>query len=187
MEKMRIEKVLISDDIKSIYWGNGPWIGEFDYISDIYKDYIYRVIRKAVWSDTKKKYLECGYFCGYVKIPSDYPFYKNISEFLVNKNGEVEVTSLESPEFELDVHGGITFSEINESGEFWIGFDCAHSMDIIPSIKHTDHLKEMIEKFPAHAQQLKNSPIFKKSYKNSKFAEEQCKSLIDQLISLKSS
>lgn len=57
-----------------------------------------------------------GHLSGYVKIPDGCPI----------KHGTYDV--------DVDVHGGITYN-VKEDGEHWIGFDCGHCEDIIPSIR----------------------------------------------------
>lgn len=61
------------------------------------------------------------HLCGYIFVPSWHPFY--------NK-GDTELNSL----FEIDVHGGITYSYSDDFDEWKIGFDCAHGGDISPGI-----------------------------------------------------
>lgn len=58
-----------------------------------------------------------GYRCGYVRIPVGHAWYKNSDP-------------------DCEVHGGITFSAMDETCDkggaddaWWIGFDCAHAWD----------------------------------------------------------
>ena len=51
---------------------------------------------------------------GYIFLEEIHYFYKNVYEDLLN----------------INVHGGITYSDINEDGLYKIGFDCNHSYDI---------------------------------------------------------
>lgn len=61
-----------------------------------------------------------GYRCGYVKVQPGHPWHGVAAE-----------------EIDVDVHGGLTFSEhdqpcANPDGKddgYWVGFDCAHYMD----------------------------------------------------------
>lgn len=55
-----------------------------------------------------------GYWCGYVRLPKEHPFF-----------------GLRMEDIAIDVHGGITYSD--SSG--WIGFDCAHYNDITPIVE----------------------------------------------------
>lgn len=55
------------------------------------------------------------WYCGYVVIPEDHPFYG---------------LDYEEVEEDIDVHGGLTFSgEFEDVDGFLVGFDCAHAGD----------------------------------------------------------
>lgn len=111
-------------------WPKGEWDDEPD---------------KAQWIDEKTG-LDClivrngsGALCGYVGVPA------------ANKNFEVEYDDVRSNGEWLEVHGGLTFSDkckpsddestgICHAGDiandivWWLGFDCAHSGDILPKL-----------------------------------------------------
>jgi hypothetical protein len=61
---------------------------------------------------------EAGHRCGYVRVPPGHPLHGK-----------------DYDEAEVDVHGGLTFAEIepcveHEDGQgWWFGFDCAHCFD----------------------------------------------------------
>lgn len=57
-----------------------------------------------------------GHLCGYVRIPTDHFFF-----------------SLTDMDAVIDAHGGITYDR-TEGDDRWIGFDCAHGGDFVPSI-----------------------------------------------------
>lgn len=69
-----------------------------------------------------------GAWCGYVGVPSNHPWYRK---------GYDEVNA--------EVHGGLTYANecqgdichVPDPGEsdevWWLGFDCAHAMDICPA------------------------------------------------------
>src|SRR4051812_17731696 len=104
-------------------WGPGAWDNEPD---------------KKQWADPATG-LAClivrnamGALCGYVGVPKGHPAYGK-------EYGSVDV----------DVHGGLTFSDkcsesssecggichVAPEGEddvWWLGFDCAHYMDLVP-------------------------------------------------------
>jgi hypothetical protein len=107
----------------------GPWTGEPD---------------KVQWTD-KETQLPCiikrspiaGMWCGYVGIPKEHSLYGLDSE-------EINHLSI------LNIHGDITFAAACQEGPpeatichipqeeklddvWWLGFDCAHSFDIIPN------------------------------------------------------
>lgn len=62
-----------------------------------------------------------GYLCGYVGIPETHNHYKKGYDYL-NKIDE------------LEVHGGLTFSDKmnDEDGLWYFGFDAAHAFDLMP-------------------------------------------------------
>jgi len=60
-----------------------------------------------------------GYRCGYIKVEPGHPWFGQHYDAV-----------------DADVHGGLTFSEADvpcdaegEDQDWWLGFDCAHSMD----------------------------------------------------------
>lgn len=56
-----------------------------------------------------------SHWCGYVSIPKGHPMY-----------GQPSTSALFDS---LKVHGGITFAEFVEDGQYMVGFDCAHAAD----------------------------------------------------------
>lgn len=63
-----------------------------------------------------------GVWCGYVRLPETHALYKK--EFL---------------NFDIECHGGLSFSEyglpdIHEEPGWFIGFDCAHGGDLVPTM-----------------------------------------------------
>lgn len=108
-------------------WDEGPWQEEPDL---------------AYWIDDATGYhclinrTKTGILCGYVGIPENHP-YVHRDDFDV----------------ELKVHGGITFAGSECHVDFgkhpevahaqsliyapawWFGFDCAHSSDLMPTVK----------------------------------------------------
>ncbi|MEO1658280.1 MAG: hypothetical protein AAFR65_11195 [Pseudomonadota bacterium] len=63
-----------------------------------------------------------GHLCGYVRLPADHPMWGKDYD---------DVTA--------DVHGGLTYARdhapLDESdGGWWLGFDCAHYGDLVPSV-----------------------------------------------------
>ena len=160
--KNKIEKELFSRDFKLQFLGYGDWLDEPDQIQFEYKGFlclIDRIIIKEPYALVEAYF--GGHLCGYIFLPSDHPLYgKNFDEI------------------DLDCWRGITHAE--ESTHGWkIGFDCAHSSDIVPSmlklrtdgiLQHIyDTQKEFIE-----------SPLFSPTYKNVSFCIKQCKSLATQ-------
>lgn len=66
-------------------------------------------------------------WCGYVEVPEGHPWHGRHLDYLGHVN----------------VHGGITFAGdivepmIEGSSGWWIGFDCAHAGDYMPSLDST--------------------------------------------------
>ncbi|WP_462370335.1 hypothetical protein [Oxalobacter formigenes] len=121
-------------------WGDGPWMSEPDY---------------EKWTDAATG-LEClirrsvtGALCGYVKIPEDNPLHN--------------VAYQNKPLSQILVHGGLTFAgDIENDGQYWVGFDCAHYTDICPAIFIM--------------------PGFNRGeYKDIEFVRQQCRLLADQV------
>ena len=54
-----------------------------------------------------------GYRCGYVSIPRSHDWHGKSYNDLWN----------------IEVHGGLTYSRLGTDGEWWLGFDCAHFCD----------------------------------------------------------
>lgn len=128
-------------------WGDGPWQGEPD---------------KASWTDEETG-LPClvvrgpsGALCGYVAVSEGHPWF----EKPYGGGGWDDQTA---PDCVIDVHGGLTFSDLGDEGRpesegichvpeegqpdhvWWFGFDCAHAWDITPGSnarlrEHAPHL-----------------------------------------------
>jgi hypothetical protein len=159
-----------SAEMKLKHLGYGEWVEEPDLIEFEYKDFECKVLRILHREPYSKE--ECyfgGYLCGYVKIPENHPSF--------NKQYN---------DIEVDCHGGLTYSE-KEENAYWIGFDCAHLMDYVPSMelfrKTNKDLLEFRKKFPI-PQEYKSHPLFKPTYKNVNFCMEECKSIVNQLIEI---
>lgn len=79
---------------------------------------------------------EVGHRCGYVRVPPGHPLHGKFYD---------------SPD--LDVHGGLTFAEIepcteHEDGQgYWFGFDCAHSGDASYDVNATPVTEEGKRRF----------------------------------------
>lgn len=72
--------------------------------------------------DCRIERMPMGHLCGYVRIPEVHPWY---------------LKSYSDLEDAGDVHGGLTFGgTLNSAGGYWIGFDCAHSRDLVPNTRY---------------------------------------------------
>jgi len=83
----------------------------------------------AEWMDEDTKY-KCRIkrnpstlsLCGYVGVPKSHPCWGRKYDDMYD--------SIE----DLSVHGGLTYSDGDDDGWWWLGFDCAHSGDLSPSV-----------------------------------------------------
>lgn len=164
-----IEKHLYTSDEKFQWWGYDEWVEEPDEVEFEHEGIKCRICRVAVKEPyVKKLHIFGGYLCGYVCIPSDHSYYHKIYENM-----------------EIRVHGGLTFGEVSDG--HWIGFDCGHFGDYVPSLEYLKKTAPWMQKFTDDMQELKDrfnlhdSPIFNKSYKNIEFCIGECKSMAEQL------
>lgn len=130
-----------------------------------YRDYEYLIT-----------FTNLGYRCGYVAVPNANPAIINL------KNEEIAIDILDKM---IECHGGVTFfsnkhslkEELNSTClDFWIGFDCGHfgdSKDIINMYKYFKNnvINDRID-FPEEI------------IKTYEYVEDECKSIIDQLINI---
>jgi hypothetical protein len=117
------------DQLDRSRWGSGPWNDEPD---------------KAQWPDPTTglpcllKRSRMGNLCGYVGVPEGHPWHGKGYD-----------------DIDAEVHGGLTYSDQCEEIErpeegichipgpgepdnvWWLGFDCAHFMDLVPSMAQT--------------------------------------------------
>jgi hypothetical protein len=156
---MKITHLFNSSD-KLEAWGPGEWVEEADQADFEYKGTRCHVVRVVAQPS-----MQLGHFCGYIFVNQTHPWY---------------LKDAFGPDIDVDIHGGLTFSKLEEKA--WkIGFDCAHSGDIIPSMHSTmgETRKKLIEKHPWIPEKC---PVFKESYKNLDFAINECKKLADQSL-----
>lgn len=156
----------LTKEMKKEIWGDGPWVDEPDFL-EFYHKGINCIVRRHYEDGFGGN---CGNFCGYVQIPKE--------NTLHGKKDEIV-------EDELSVHGGITFDEY-ENGEHWVGFDCAHSSDFMPSMIHQVENPFLTGLKEAFMQDLKKAfPDFtppKRIYKTWDFVIEETKKLAEQLL-----
>lgn len=73
-------------------------------------------------------------------------------------------------DIDIECHGGLTYSNIDyQTKDMVIGFDCAHYMDIVPY--YYDHHNSLV--------------WIGAKYRNMKYLEIECKSIVNQLIAIK--
>lgn len=153
-------------------FGEGRWIDEPDLVEFVFKSYTCFISRN-----------EGGSLCGYVEIPEGHPWegkhYRDIDCEchcgLTFCNDQPENTLLDG----LLVYEALRRKE-NEP--FIIGFDCAHSCDIVPACEKTLQIVEqnMKEKYPYKHETFFN--LFLRTYKDINYVIEECKSIVDQAI-----
>lgn len=108
---------------------DAPWENEPD--REIFSAHGFTcLVNRAVFRDelgNRDARFGGGHLCGYVAVPKGHPWYKKTDRDL-----------------DVRVHGGVTYTShcsgdiCHETGEslpddvWWIGFDCAHHMDVMP-------------------------------------------------------
>ncbi len=162
-----IKNHLLTSDEKTSYWGDGEWVGEPDEVIFTYNDIECKIMRVFIPEPyTEQFHMFGGHLCGYVRIPCNHPYYQKKYE-----------------DMDICCHYGLTYGECNEG--HWIGFDCAHSSDYLPStefLKKTDKELIKISKEFALPKSFKNLSLFNPVYRNIDFCIQQCKEIVDQLI-----
>ena len=97
-----------------------------------------------------------GALCGYVGLPNEHPLYA--------------VHYLEESFPDVNVHGGVTFSDRMTDREnlWWVGFDCSHYGDYVPGM--------------ASFMNPLNIPSYEKGvYRDMSYVRAECASLAEQL------
>ena len=148
-----------------------------------------------------------GHRCGYVGIKPGHPLYKkHFSDYLDIPKSELDGEEIgnrgiipiffaafdDDDRIRMDVyfnvHGGLTYSSDNnntypvESNLWWLGFDCAHYMD--------GKNLELVEKYwgddPNIQRRIEIEREFPNYYevRSKEYVENECKSLVDQIINL---
>ena len=114
---------------------------------------------EAVWIDGETGYVcearrsRIGAWYGCVRLPENH---------ILNDD------KLQTEDFDLEVHGGVTFFDKKEDDFYWIGFDCAHEFDILPTFPIIQQRSDLI------------------TYKNLDYVKEECKKLAKQLKEISS-
>ena len=151
--------------------GPGEWVDEPDFTCFVVSG-IQCVIRRVMYHPTPLEIrVFGGHFCGYVEIPSYHPLYKKSDDYFEGQD--------------LECHGGITFNNIDMNECHLIGFDCAHSGDLVPSIEKDRNsgissaiLKQINQEIK---KELKISPLFIPVYRNFEYVYQECTYLAQQV------
>lgn len=151
-------KHIYSADDKRKWFGEGEWVDEPDtiyFFVNGYKCFIERKVCDEISGDKFGGHL-CGYITGLLKA------LENIDE--------------------LDVHGGITYHELEKDG-YAIGFDCAHYTDLLPSTEIVRKKYNLENTFPQMQEYKKSFPrLFESHYRNIEYVINQLKKLTKQLV-----
>lgn len=157
------EEKLFTREQKTQFWGDGEWVNESDDVKFEHEGFLCHIRRIAVldgYKDNSEVYIFGGHLCGYIKLPEGHPY-----------------IGVKWSDVDLEMHGGLTYSAQSEDG-YWIGFDCAHSGDTIPSMKKIK--EKIIREHESYCHKLGVS-VFPESYKNMEFCITECKSICEQL------
>ena len=96
-----------------------------------------------------------GHRCGYVQLPDNHP-----------------CSGKDCDDLEINVHGGVTYSEGNV-----FGFDCAHSMDAQDVTIMDDDHKKLYSKYPEYLTKVG-------TVKTTEFCIAECESMAKQFKEL---
>ena len=149
------------------YLPAGPWIDEPDELYFNHKGIDCKISRILAFENNGRIF--GGHCCGYCKIP----------ELMATSECFEQSTTAE---LGFSVHGGITYSEFAADG-CWIGFDCAHSGDIVPSMLETKRrIREELQQKLIGWNLSPFSKVFIDEYRDINFVRKECESLAEQII-----
>lgn len=161
--KNEIRKEIYDRQFKLKFMGYGDWIDEPDWVKFEYVGFnclIARVVKREPYANEEAYF--GGHLCGYIFLPDNHPLHgKPIDEI------------------DLDCHGGITWSELTDEG-CMIGFDCGHSMDLIPTMEQQRCTRGGFIDFIKIPEEYKKLSLFNPTYKNLSFCIKECKKLAKQ-------
>lgn len=156
--------MIVDAKFKLKHFGEGEWVNEPDEFSFEYLGVKCNVKRIIIREPCEEEVYFGGHFCGYVEIPYNHPYHHKKYE-----------------DMDIECHGSLTYGEVHVG--HWIGFDCAHAGDIVPSMKK---LREGYSKriFPI-PEEFKDCALFNPVYRNLEFCIQQCQSIVTQLMEKK--
>lgn len=163
--KITKEEHHFTSDEKIKWLGYGEWVEEPDTVVFEYLGYeacVQRVIKRE---PCKQEAYFGGHLCGYVRIPEENMYFKQ-------------------KEIHVDCHYGLTFNEMHE--EHWIGFDCGHSGDLIPTMELMKKQRQAsgeFEPFPI-PKGFENFALFHPVYRNMQYCIDECVNIIEQLANI---
>ena len=152
-------------------WGPGPWDGEPDREEWRYRGLPCLIVRNHM-----------GAWCGYVAVPPGHPWHGRSYEAVdAACHGGLTFASAcaERPKAQFII--GNTICHAPREGEpadvWWLGFDCAHSEDLIPF--HQAAARHL-SGFPALADFMLLQ--FARAYRNIRYVRQQVELLADQVL-----
>lgn len=163
----------LTTEIKERHWGSGEWIKEPDAFVFQHSGFTCCGIRQAGWDGLNNEHLFGGYWCGYIKLPLGHEWHSKSME-----------------DIDVECHYGLSLCRKDPESEDWvIGFDCAHSGDLCPSLEETRHRFGKDSKYSwlnedELKQRLPNSILFHREYRTIEYVINQCKSMAEQASSV---
>lgn len=169
------------------FYTHGEWEDEPDFEEFVHAELPCIVVRT-----------DMGHLCGYVGVPPNHPAYpermKDIREFtrkgIQKEDGDWLViptpnippnwTDVSYQDLDIDVHGGLTWSEIGDDyhgrkeGFKWFGFDCAHAWDYLPPTNEKVH--QIYVEVTGRI-----GPSDHETYRNWEYVKQQTEHLAEQL------
>lgn len=144
---------------------SGPWTDEPDRLEFEHQGYPCILARGAM-----------GSWCGYVAVAPGHPWHRK-------EYGDIGV----------EVHGGLTYGQecqghvchVPKPGEpddvWWLGFDCAHSGDIVPGMVLCEQMLDKADKEDGEPPRPRiPNPYFAESYKNIAYVRAETERLAEQ-------
>jgi len=163
------QKYYLSEKEKLHWFGDGEWIKEPDFFEFTYRHFDCKIFRTCIKEPYSEKFhIFGGHLCGYVLVPEDHPYFE-----------------MKYQDMGINCHQGLTFSEMDSQKRYWIGFDCGHYVDYIPSLeKFKTENKILKEPYPL-PEGFEKFSIFNPVYRNIEYCIGECISIVDQLIEAK--
>lgn len=118
VQARQVEDMTREDRIEA--WGRGPWLDESDRVEFEAHGFPCLILRNRL-----------GILCGYVAMPAEHPWYVDADSNDIPAYGGVTYSS--------KCHGKICHVPKPGASDdvMWLGFDCAHTGDLVPSFKMT--------------------------------------------------
>jgi hypothetical protein len=117
---------------------------------------------------------EARHRCGYVRVPPNHPAYKQNYDDVA-----------------VDVHGGLTFSDLEPCTEhpdgqgWWLGFDCVHAGDAMYDPNPPADISEETKRFIAMHQKVFQAVFRSDHYWTQEEVERETERLAEQLAAMK--